>query len=73
MRRDYKGDVAWYVKGRKRPIAYSTVATKELFDDLAEQCNGDLKLILENIHYDRDLIEIVQRYLDLGVTNVESI
>lgn len=70
MPKGYKGDVTWYVKGRKKPIAYSTVADKEIFDDLVEEHNGDLKLILESCRYSHDLKIIIQKYLDLGVTNV---
>lgn len=66
----FSRDVAWYVKGRKKPIAYSTVADKEIFDDLVEEYNGDLKLIFDNCRYSHDLKEIIQKYLDFGITNV---
>lgn len=68
-----KGDVAWYAKGRKRPIAYSTVASADFFNDLAELYDGDLKLIFENIHYDHDLKKIVEKYINYGFTNVKDL
>ena len=65
-----KGDCAFYVKGRKKPIAYSTAADRDMFNWTAEECNGDLKLMLENLRYSPSVREIVQKYINLGFTNV---
>lgn len=67
-----KGAYAWYLSGAKknsRPIAYSTVATSDLIVALYEQY-GDLRLVYENIHYDKEAKEVVAEYLKRGVFQI---
>lgn len=67
--RKFKGDVAWYVAGRKTPIAYSTTATKDLLEYLFEQYK-DLEVVYKNINYDEDAKRIVKLLIDRGFKSV---
>ena len=72
QRTQVKGSVSWFLPGAKknsRPIAYSTVATSDLIVALYEQY-GDLRLVFENIHYDKDAKEVVAEYLKRGVFQI---
>lgn len=63
-----KGDIAWYVNGKKRPIAYSTVATSDLITVLAQ----DGLTVLESynfINYDKEAKDILKLYIDNGYGN----
>lgn len=65
MRRDRKGDVAWYAPKRKRPIAYSTVAVKE-WPDMLSSCG----LTVEQMHrasvMDDEARKVLEAYMALG-------
>lgn len=64
MRRS-KGDVAWFVDNRKRPIAYSTVATSEHIAFLAKQ-GGTVNDLINRVGFDFDAKEILELYAKLG-------
>lgn len=68
MIKGIKGDVAWYVNGKKKPIAWSTRATSDLIAVLAENCDTFHEL-LDCITYDIEAKNIVQKYIDLGYRN----
>ena len=68
MIKGIKGDVAWYVNGKKKPIAWSTRATSDLIAVLAEDCDTVYKL-LDCITYDVEAVAIIQKYIDLGYGN----
>lgn len=61
-RRQSKGDVAWYGSNRKKPIAYSTTATRDLVEALFEQYK-DLEVVYQNINYDEEAKRIVKLLL----------
>lgn len=61
----YKGDVAWYLKGKKQPFAYSTHATSDLIAVLYEDY-GDIRAVYDNITYDEDAKQICKTYIDNG-------
>lgn len=63
-----KGDVSWTVPNRKKPIAYSTVATSNLIGLLAEDHETILD-VYNAITYDIEAKEILQKYIDLGYGN----
>ncbi len=63
-----KGDVQWFVPNRKRPIAYSTVATSDLIGVLAEDFET-IQDVYDAINYDPEAKEILQKYIDLGYGN----
>lgn len=67
-KRKSKGDIAWYIKGKKRPIAYSTVATSDLISVLAQE--GLTVLESYNyINYDMEAKAILQLYIENGYGN----
>ena len=70
-RTNLKGDVAWTVPGRKRPIAYSTRATSDLIAVLAE-AGGTIREVQAQINYDQDAKAVLQAYIDLGYGDVEA-
>lgn len=63
-----KGDVYWYVPKYKKPIAYSTVATKNLVDALAEDYETIID-VYNAINYDAEAKAILKKYIDLGYGN----
>lgn len=65
-----KGDVEWRMKGRKRPFAYSTVADRDIFNDLAEEHDGDVRAMMESARYTKEVRDICRKLLDMGVDNV---
>lgn len=60
-----KGDVEWFVPGRKRPIAYSTRATSDLIAVLAEE-GGTIREVQTRINYDQEAKAVLQAYIDRG-------
>ena len=60
-----KGDVHWYIPGKKKPIAYSTKATSYLIGLLAEDFET-IQDVYDAINYDHEAKAIMQIYIDLG-------
>lgn len=60
-----KGDVEWTIKGKKKPIAYSTVAVSNLIGILSEEYET-INDVYAAINYDQDAKEILKKYIDLG-------
>lgn len=60
-----KGDVCWSVPNKKKPIAYSTVATSNLIGLLAQECET-IQDVYDAVVYDVEAKEILQKYIDLG-------
>lgn len=63
-----KGDVHWFIPNKKKPIAYSTVATSDLIGLLAEDFET-IQDVYDAINYDVEAKEILQKYIDLGYGN----
>ena len=63
-----KGDVSWTVPNKKKPIAYSTVATSNLIGLLAEDFET-IQDVYDAITYDVEAKKILQKYIDLGYGN----
>ena len=63
-----KGDFHWFVPNKKKPIAYSTVATKQLIGLLAED-HETIQDVYNAINYDQEAKDILQKYIDLGYGN----
>lgn len=58
-------DVHWHCPGRKKPIAYSTVATSVLIVALSK--DGDtVKELREKIVYDREAQKVLDEYIKRG-------
>lgn len=59
-------DVQWQVPGKKRPIAYSTVSTKDWIDMLT-----DCGLTIEQMHrasiIDGEAQAVLEAYMELGL------
>lgn len=66
-----KGDVAWYIPGQKRPIAYSTKATSDLISVLAKD-GGTISELRRKINYDAEAKAVLQAYIDRGYGNIEA-
>ena len=56
-----KGDVYWYIPNKKKPIAYSTVATKHIIGLLSEELDT-IQDVYDAILYDQEAKEILQKY-----------
>lgn len=63
-----KGDVHWYIPGKKKPIAYSTVATSDLIGLVAEDFET-IQDVYNAVMYDQEAKAIMQIYIDLGYGN----
>ena len=63
-----KGDVHWHIPNKKKPIAYSTVATSDLIGLLSEDFET-IQDVYNAINYDQKAREILQIYIDLGYGN----
>lgn len=67
MRYKSKGDVNWYARGRKAPIAYSTIAARDLINVLVEDHpNATISELKEMVTYDKEAKAVLQKYIDLG-------
>ena len=65
-KRSRKGDVEWYVPGRKTPIAYSTKATSDLIAVLALEHGGTIHEVQAHITYNQEAKAVLQAYIDRG-------
>lgn len=63
-----KGDVHWYIPNKKKPIAYSTVATSDLIGLLSQDFET-IQDVYNAINYDKEAREILHIYIDLGYGN----
>lgn len=55
--------VEWYLPNKKRPFAYSTVATSLVIKILYDEYK-DLRLVYDAINYDEEAKQIVKYYID---------
>lgn len=60
-----RGDVHWFVPGRKTPIAYSTQATSSLIGLLAED-GHTFSSARDRLTFDREGIAVVDEYITRG-------
>ena len=67
-KRKIKGDVSWIVPKKKKPIAYSTVATSHLIGLLSQE-HKTIQDVYDAVTYDVEAKEILQKYIDLGYGN----
>ena len=63
-----KGDVHWTAPNKKKPIAYSTVATSQLVGLLSEE-HKTIQDVYNAVTYDQEAKEVLQKYIDLGYGN----
>ena len=63
-----KDDVCWTVPNKKKPIAYSTVATSNLIGLLSQEYET-IHDVYNAVVYDVEAKEILQKYIDLGYGN----
>ena len=64
-RRRRKGDVEWYIPGRKTPIAYSTKAASDLIVVLSQD-GATIQEVRDHITYDVEAREILEVYIKKG-------
>lgn len=64
-RRSTKGDVAWYVPGRKTPIGHTTTASSALIRFLADR-DMTFSEAYERINYDPEAKAILLKYIERG-------
>jgi predicted metal-dependent RNase len=64
-----KGDVEYRLPNKKKPIAYSTVATQDLIVVLAQDYET-ISDVYNAINYDQDAKDVLQKYIDLGYGDV---
>lgn len=63
-----RGDVMYTVPNKKKPIAYSTVATQDLIVILAQDYET-ISDVYNAINYDQDAKDVLKKYIDLGYGN----
>ena len=68
-KRNTKGDVAWYVPNRKRPIAYSRKATSNYIVLLAEN-DKTINEVYNLVNYNQEAKDILQKYIEFGYGNI---
>ena len=71
MNKKLKGDVTWYVPNKKKPVAYSTVASQDLIILLAQE-NETIVDVYNAINYDEEAKAVLQKYIDLGYGNITA-
>lgn len=65
-----KGDVSWFAGKRKKPIAYSTVASSDLIKLLFdEHPDATIQEVQGMINFDEEAKQVLQKYMDLGYGN----
>jgi len=68
MKRKIITDVAWHIPNRKKPIAYSTIATRDAIYCVAE--NGDtlaeVRRKFDFLIYDKEAIEVLDAHIKHG-------
>lgn len=65
-----RGDVHWFVPGRKTAVAYSTSATSQLIGLLAEDGHTFVSARHE-LRYDTDGVAVVDAYIARGLGDVK--
>ena len=63
MKRKSKGDVSWALPNKKRPFAYSTVATEQL---ILAYSDNTIQEVYDLINYDYEAKAILKVYIDHG-------
>ncbi len=66
-----RGDVYWYLPGRKTPIAYSTKAASDLIVVLGEG-GATIQEVYDRITYDLEAREILRKYIEKGFGGVAA-
>lgn len=61
----YSADIDWNIPGRKRPIAYSTVATSLSIVEMAKD-GGTVKELRDKMIYDREAQMVLDEYIKRG-------
>ena len=68
MRRKIITDVAWHIPSREKSIAYSTIATRDAINCVAE--NGDtlaeVRRKFDFLIYDKESIAVLDEYIKYG-------
>ena len=66
-----KGDVAYILPGKKRPIAYSTRAASDLIGALAQDMtNATIQEVHDAINYDIEAKNVLKIYIEKGYGSV---
>lgn len=60
-----RGDVQWYLPGKKRPIAYSTKAASDLIVVLSQD-GATIQEVHDRITYDVEARKILEIYIEKG-------
>lgn len=60
-----KGDVHWFVPGRKTPVAYSTKAASDLIIALSKD-GATIREVRDRITYDIEARKILNIYIEKG-------
>ena len=64
----YSADVDWRIPGKKKPIAYSTIATRDWINEIMEDGMTILELRrrLDNFIRDEDAEKVLDEYIKRG-------
>ena len=66
-----KGDVVYILPGKKRPIAYSTIAASNLISALAQDMpNATIQEVHDAINYDIEAKNVLKIYIEKGYGSV---
>lgn len=63
-----KGDVSYYLPNRKRPIAYSTIASSDIIALLAKDYET-IQDVYDHINYDEEAKQVLGIYISKGHGN----
>lgn len=64
----YSSDVSWHVPKRKKPIAYSTIATSDLIVMLSEE-GLTIQEVYDRILFDDEAKKVLDEYIKRGYGN----
>ena len=59
-------NMRYFLAGKKRPFATSTTGELWLMEISCQQCNGDIKSMINDLEYYDNITKILQTYLDNG-------
>lgn len=69
--RKSKGDVQWFVPGKKKPIAHSTKAASDLIVIMSQEYDT-IQQVHDAINYDVESKEVLQKYILAGYGGITA-
>ena len=70
MKKRVNNDVSWYAPYKRKPIAYSTISTRDCLEALAE--NKTIQELYEALVYGVEEKKVLEAYIGLGYGNEKA-